>query len=238
MKIHFFAFAIVFTFCNTSRAEPPLVSQLIEAVVVNNEPKVAELSKQLKAISSQDFIDGLTKHPQLFNLIALSRETFREDIQRYLTNNKLNQMVPGFFYLKEAKDSFVRAAFALELQLIFAESNNSHHLGAKNLANFSHAIAELVTTFYLNADRNLNRVGFSKNLAIKLRDDYVKEVLSKRVLLTPAEQWINESIGLEKNHIHQRDILTLAHSIIKDRRQVLISKVSRRVLTCAQLFAI
>src|SRR5690606_13026695 len=112
---------------------------LLEAIILKDDVKIQELSKNSGEISVQNFIDAITKNPKFFNVIAESRKELKNDIQNFLVKNKFNPMLVGYFYLKEAKDSFVRIAFVLELQLLIAENKSIYLLGRKNLENINHA---------------------------------------------------------------------------------------------------
>src|SRR5690606_894725 len=99
-------------------------------------------------------------------------------------------------------------------------------LGRKNLENINHAISELITHLYLIVDKNLKLVNFSKEFAVRLREDFMKEILSKRILLSASEQWINESLGLDKNHIHQKDTLIVISNLLRDRRNFILAQTA------------
>ncbi len=216
-------------------------ANIIEAILTKDDARIIEIAKNNPKITPEMFVDSITKYPRLFNLITDTRKDFLSDITKFLKKNRISPMTTGYFQLKEITDAYIRTSFVLELQLIIAESKSAHLLGQENLENMNRGIEQLVTKIIDTANLHQQQLNFSRNLGLKLEADFINTVLAKRVILTRSEQWINQSLGLDKNYIHRRDLWPLVENILRDRRSLVLTKFRNLPLsagTCAQLFTI
>ena len=149
-------------------------------------------------VAVQPFLILITAGTKEFSSI-LRRPEVRAHIEKFLSANNLQRHMIGQAALSAAERAYVNVLVLLEFQKQLLARTDLEVFGRNTVHNLNVAINQAIGLQYQNAQQSLARVVYG-NLAQKMRDNFLNLGLEHKTVLTPADQWLNELNGRDKNY--------------------------------------
>lgn len=207
------------------------------ATYLSNMSKVKESEKVV--VSVQEFKALLEDETSYRKLLAIKPELeFVTRLRIFIKANNLNSGMVGAPNLQAAQNVYLNIIFMVELLKMISERSDLHFFGAESIRNLNTAISERVPNLYKLADKYLRYSRYSKDIADKIKFNFVNVGLKYEKFLSPSDQWLNEYMGLDRDHVvnAQNPTAVLKTLIDLATRKTNMNLRKRRQSLCSALF--
>lgn len=153
-------------------------------------------------ISEADF-RNIISSPNIYHRMLAIRPEIEivKKLRRFVNANELKEVTVGYTNLNAAQNILLNIIFLIEFQKMISERTDLSVYGIETIRNLNFVIAERVFELLPSAERYLGVTIFSRNIAKKIKSNFIYVGLDFENFLSPSDQWLNEYMGLDKKHI-------------------------------------